>query len=227
MKYTDDHGNVCVHLVDRPDVVSRFFADSNLVDKHNQVQQDELGLEKCWVMLNPYFRLTTMIVGIHVVDCWKLAAYHKLIKQDEMGISKFAGILGLQLITLAKTLSALDDENIQILPSVVTVGSGRSEHNTSSVSNSASNPDEATVVRSLIDANGCTHHQVKYPVTVNRKGTKKYTKTRACKLCEDSRKLTGYYCHLCNLSFCCPTKLGDRDCFAAHVELIRRSREAV
>jgi len=41
MKYTDDHGNVCVHLVDCPDVVLCFFTDSNLVDKHNQVWQDE------------------------------------------------------------------------------------------------------------------------------------------------------------------------------------------
>ena len=97
MKYTDDHGNVCVHLVDHPDVMSHFFADSNLVDKHNQVQQDELGLEKCWVMIDPYFWLSTTICSIHVVDCWKLAVYHKLIMQDETGISKFTGILGSSL----------------------------------------------------------------------------------------------------------------------------------
>jgi len=35
MKYTDDHGNVCVCLVDHLDVVSCSFADSNLVEKHN------------------------------------------------------------------------------------------------------------------------------------------------------------------------------------------------
>ena len=46
-----------------PDVVSHFFAYSNLVDKHNQVWQDELGLEKCWVISDPYFRLTTRIVA--------------------------------------------------------------------------------------------------------------------------------------------------------------------
>ena len=48
MKHTDDHGNVCVCLVDNPDVVSHFFADSKLVDKHNQVWQDKLGIKKCW-----------------------------------------------------------------------------------------------------------------------------------------------------------------------------------
>ena len=115
MKYTDDHGNDCVHLVDCPDVVSHFFADSNLVEKHNQVQQDELGLEKCWVTSDPYFRLTTTICSIHVVDCWKLAVYHKLIMQDEMGISKFTGIFGFQLIKLVNALNMLDD-GIQVLP---------------------------------------------------------------------------------------------------------------
>ncbi len=36
MKYTDNHGNVCVCLVERPDIVSKFFLDSNTIDKHNQ-----------------------------------------------------------------------------------------------------------------------------------------------------------------------------------------------
>ena len=57
---------------------------------------------------DPYFRLTATICGIHVVDCWKLAVYHKLIMQDEMGISKFAGILGFQHIKLANTLNVLN-----------------------------------------------------------------------------------------------------------------------
>ncbi len=36
MKYTDDHGNVCVCLVEHPDIISKFFLDSNTIDKHNQ-----------------------------------------------------------------------------------------------------------------------------------------------------------------------------------------------
>jgi hypothetical protein len=35
MKYTDDHGNVCVCLVERPDIISKFFADSKSIEKHN------------------------------------------------------------------------------------------------------------------------------------------------------------------------------------------------
>ena len=82
---------------------------------------------------DPYFRLTTTICSIHVVDCWKLAVYHKLIMQDEKGISKFTRTLGFQLIKLANTLNTLDD-GIQVLPSVVTVALRSS--NTSSVSGS-------------------------------------------------------------------------------------------
>ena len=48
MKYTDRFGNLCVRFVDRPDVISNFFSDSNTIDCHNQVRQSELGLEKKW-----------------------------------------------------------------------------------------------------------------------------------------------------------------------------------
>jgi hypothetical protein len=49
MKYTDDHGNVCVCLVEHPDIISNFFEDSNSIDKHNQSRQFDLALEKTWL----------------------------------------------------------------------------------------------------------------------------------------------------------------------------------
>jgi hypothetical protein len=36
MKYNEDHGNVCIYLVEHPDIISKFFHDSNAIDKHNQ-----------------------------------------------------------------------------------------------------------------------------------------------------------------------------------------------
>ena len=71
MKYTDDCGNVCVRLIDRPDVVSLFYKDSNIIDMHNQVRQSDFALEKRWVTTCGYFRLTTTLVGINVVDTWR------------------------------------------------------------------------------------------------------------------------------------------------------------
>ena len=35
MKYTDDWGNVHVHEVDHPDIISNFFEHSNMIGKHN------------------------------------------------------------------------------------------------------------------------------------------------------------------------------------------------
>jgi len=70
-----------------------FFKDSSLIDMHNQVQQDELALEKCWISIDGFFHLATTLIWIHAVDCWKLAQFHKILKQDEMSIVKFVGVL--------------------------------------------------------------------------------------------------------------------------------------
>ena len=53
-----------VRLVDRPDAVSKFFRDSNIVDKHNQSRQFDLALEKKWVTNNPYFCLIPLLLEL-------------------------------------------------------------------------------------------------------------------------------------------------------------------
>jgi hypothetical protein len=105
MKYTDDHGNVCVRLVESPDVIPTFFGDSNTIDKHNQARKFDVALEKTWLTQDPYFCLACTLIGINVVDTWKLADYHKLLndpgtKEDsKMSIKRFSGILCHQLGT--------------------------------------------------------------------------------------------------------------------------------
>jgi hypothetical protein len=102
MKYPTEQSNLGIRFVDRPDVVSKYFAASNCIDRHNQVRQFELHLEKCWVTFDPYFRLHTTLLGINVADCWKLAHYHGLLTQacqfecaseESFSIRKFAGVL--------------------------------------------------------------------------------------------------------------------------------------
>jgi hypothetical protein len=39
MKFADQHGNVCICEVSRPEVISEFFDDCNCVDVHNQLRQ--------------------------------------------------------------------------------------------------------------------------------------------------------------------------------------------
>ena len=79
MKYTDGYDNLCERNVDRPEVVSKFFEDSNVIDSHNHVRQFELAFEKKWLTKDPFFRLTTILIGTCVMDAWRLASAHKLI----------------------------------------------------------------------------------------------------------------------------------------------------
>ena len=112
MKFSKDNGNIRVMHVDFPDVILKYFKDSNCVDRHNQVHQFKLRIEKGWVTLNPYFWLFTTLLGDKVADCWKLVHYHNLIYKkttffvdedpdDSLPIKKFSGILSQQLLDLA------------------------------------------------------------------------------------------------------------------------------
>ena len=219
MKWTNDRGNVCVREVDRPDVVSHFFEQSNLIDVHNQLRQDELALEKRWVTNDGYFRLATTLVGINTVDCWRLASFHNILDKDQVGITRFAGILGRHMLRFANAIgtgSVEGAESARLPPSLITM----SEHssNTSSISGNA----DFVATRYFTDVNMNEHWQVKFPTTQSR-GGKKYTKARPCKLCQ---KGALFHCFQCSLSFCCPNPFnGGRDCFRAHVQAITRSSD--
>jgi len=73
MKYTDGYGNLCTWEVKCPEVISDFFECSNTIDWQNQSRQFDLGLDKSWVTKDCFFQLTTMLLGINMIDTWKLA----------------------------------------------------------------------------------------------------------------------------------------------------------
>ena len=75
-RWTDKHGNVHSRKVPRPRVISTYFDKNNVIDSHNHVCQHELRLEKFWITTDPYFRLSTTLFGIGVVDCWKALRFH-------------------------------------------------------------------------------------------------------------------------------------------------------
>ena len=115
MKFADEDGNIHVREVDRPDVISKFFKDSNNVDKHNQSRQSDLALEKKWITDDCWFRLGTTYLGIGVTDTWKLAGLHNLLaRHKETTITTFSGILSKQLINYAKKAELMDQMNIPI-----------------------------------------------------------------------------------------------------------------
>jgi hypothetical protein len=108
----DHPGNICTQFVDQPEVISIFFVSSNVIDTHNQLRQDLLQLEKKWVTKNPFFRLSTMLIGLHVTDAFLLANHRKVINisnscmwKQKVTIQRLAGILSHQLITQARGFS--------------------------------------------------------------------------------------------------------------------------
>ena len=87
-----------------------------------------------------------------------------------MSIKKFAGILGHQLVTNALAFSSHPLQGT-VTPATISVPSLA----VASVSKVTLNVDDPKVVvpdRTLIDANGVSHHQVRFPVGVFTVGKK-------------------------------------------------------
>ncbi len=237
MKYTDSYGNVCTRYVDRPDVISNYFAHSNTIDVHNQLRQDSLKLEKKWITQDPFFRLSTTLIGINVTDTYLLANYHQVFnvtkfgaveeREKQISIQRFAGILAQQLIEMSKKIPQ-GDSRLRFRPedglNVVTITSATATADFSSPTIDSSLQGKR-ILRSLQDANGMYHHLGKYDVTLNPCGRKR-TKMRKCKLCLANGKCcdVGQYCVTCGESFSLCNKIDDKenDCFLKHVKAIKR-----
>jgi hypothetical protein len=121
MKYTNSFGNICSRYVDRPQVVSNFFAASNVIDTHNQLHQDNLKLEKKWLTQSPWFPLATTLIGVDVTNIFLLCTYHKGInggngpqQEKRNTILRFASILAHQLIQMANNCKG--DSGSKFLP---------------------------------------------------------------------------------------------------------------
>jgi hypothetical protein len=106
MQWTDSHGNVQICNIYRPDTISQFFEESNKIDSHNQLRQDLLALEKCWVAQGCWFHLHMTIAGIHATDMFCIASLHDLIPKGGYPINEFIGVLSQQLLDYAKQLES-------------------------------------------------------------------------------------------------------------------------
>ena len=84
MRYPDEYGNVTYCEVPRPEIISKFFKQSNCVDVHNQLRQYALRLEKKWVTCNCFFRCHTTLVGMNVVDTFHLANFHSILSENSV-----------------------------------------------------------------------------------------------------------------------------------------------
>jgi len=227
MKFTDSYGNVMTRFVDRPQVISKFFQTSNVIDTHNQLRQNLLQLEKKWLTKNAYFRLLTTLLGINVTDSFLLANYHKIINSNSNGsddkkisIQRFAGMLSYQLLKNAKRLGSTSLAP-SYLPEEVACPA------MTMVSSDVSTPSDLTdkpIIRSLVDANGKTHYLVKFDVTKDPSGRCR-TKQRKCKKCFENKKRrdVSFYCISCGESYSYCTNMDGRDCFKSHVDEIKQT----
>ena len=121
MKWADEHGNINVRHVPRPEVISHFFQHSNSVDVHNHLRQYCLKLEKKWVTNNCWMRLFTTLLSINTVDTFRLSKFHNLLPTGKFSLTgadniihgdedesnnytmrKFAGVLATQLLIKAR-----------------------------------------------------------------------------------------------------------------------------
>jgi hypothetical protein len=112
-KFPDSVGNVCVREVERPAVISEYFANSNCIDSHNHVRQGELMLEKRWVTRNGWFRLATTYIGMTVTDAWKLFKHGVAdTRQTDITILQFADRMAADLCRNMETTSKTGNLNI-------------------------------------------------------------------------------------------------------------------
>ncbi len=236
MKFPTEHENVGVRMVDRPDAISKFFMHSNVIDKHNQARQFELHLEKCWVTLDPYFRLHTTILGMNVADCWKVCNYHGLFNgrkvnyysNDEqlMPIRKFSGLLSFQLLSFADCLKKNSDSSLPITILMQDDSPGLVSSPTSSGQRQQSLRTTSSGISSHTDSNGVVHFPVAFSPS---KGARCGIKPRRCAFCRTEGKANSggwarHSCNVCNKAYCCPSARNNyRDCFRDHVEAIKRT----
>jgi hypothetical protein len=154
MKYTDDWGNVHVRYVYRPENISNFFERSNMVDKHNQVRQFKLALEKRWLTQNPYFRLHITIIGINVVDCYKLSEHYDINNHRipnnkyKMTMTQFARVLANQLINNVDCILSFYSPLLQEVTSLLDAPSNIAVSNESQESISSTSTSTLSITNS-------------------------------------------------------------------------------
>ena len=118
-RFPDKYGNVCVRHVARPSIVSHYFNYSNCVDVHNQGRQFDLALEKKWVTMNPYFRLWVTILGMTVVDTWKVTRLIKKTSRKPQTLLQFVNQLVWEMMEMADRLETKNEAALTL----VTMGS--------------------------------------------------------------------------------------------------------
>lgn len=94
-RFGDEHDNLLYKDIPRPEVISKYFSDSDAVDCHKKSRQGDLVLEEHWRTDNCWLSLTTTFIGLTTTDTWNLSRHHCTSKSGfpGMSIKRFAECL--------------------------------------------------------------------------------------------------------------------------------------
>jgi hypothetical protein len=95
--FEDEFGNVSIKHIPQPSIKEWFYDFLPLVDEHNKQRQSLLRLEKKWPTKNCWFRLLITLVGMCVVDCYRIYLNHDKQKYSKMDIVQFADEITMNL----------------------------------------------------------------------------------------------------------------------------------
>lgn len=101
--YEDEYGQRCTKLIERPEIVDFIYRFLPVIDNHNKSRQHLLKLEKKWPTKSCWFRLYTTLVGMSVVDLYRVYRYHNEAKYGKITIQKFADMIAKGLILRRRT----------------------------------------------------------------------------------------------------------------------------
>ncbi len=210
----DPFGNVYDKVVERPEIAHTYFTYCGAIDYHNKQRQGHLRLEKKWKTQDPWFRLSTSLIGMHTVDAYQLYRYNVDKKTQVMTVLEFAEILGTQLLhNNFDDLDQYEDDPDQ-LP--------YSEKEFELIDIEKYDPNNFEKYYHCRNAR-IAHQLVKTELKYGKKG-KKYHKTNDCLVCKNFgvRRQSTFVCQACGVALCSPVLIertqAPRDCFRVYHE---------
>ena len=84
--------------IPRPDIADFLFCFLPIIDNHNKSRQHHLALEQSWQTRNCWFRLLTTLIGMSVVDLYRLYRFYDYEKWSEFSINQFADTVSAGLV---------------------------------------------------------------------------------------------------------------------------------
>jgi hypothetical protein len=91
--FEDKYGNTCTKFIRRPEIVNFIYRFLPVLDNHNKSRQHLLKLEKKWPTRDCWFRLFTTLVGLSVVDLYRLYRCHNEKEWDKYTVLQFSDMI--------------------------------------------------------------------------------------------------------------------------------------